>query len=71
MSEFATEIGRDIYVDIAGWHLVRQARALLLSALCVRQAPCLAPLVAAGPKSLRVFLRRALTTAFAHSTCAT
>ena len=24
MSEFATEIGRDIYVDIAGWHLVRK-----------------------------------------------
>ena len=33
MSEFATEIGRDIYVDIAGWHLVRGAARRCLAAL--------------------------------------
>ena len=48
MSEFATEIGRDIYVDIAGWHLVRQARPLLLgAALCA-----LGAILVAAPKEL-------------------
>ena len=45
MSEFATEIGRDIYVDIAGWHLVRRpswlgaAAHARLGAFCALVAP--------------------------------